>query len=101
LTRRPAQGEVCYVEDAECLAVRAENEREEEEKSRRRAEAYRRDLTIWNADYSALSDECQVWKKERDGIAACQKEYGATCNADNYKDTASCISARSSLPVPD
>lgn len=101
LTRRLNPGDVCYNEDAECRAVRAENKRKEAREKAEAAERIERQQSEWRASYGSLSDECKQREKERSSFASCQKQYGSTCNPAGFNTIDDCINeqARSNGPT--
>lgn len=96
LTRAPGPGDVCYREDAECRAFRAEEERT---KILEKAEL-QRSQSQWESSYGALSKICEQRGKEREGFTSCQKQYGSTCNPKGYEGQNACVEHRLSTFGP-
>ncbi len=91
LTQRPSPGEVCYYEDAECRAVRAENKRIEERKKAEAAEIRGRKQAEWTSRYGTLSEECKLRAQERDVFDSCQRQHNATCNPKKFNSVSDCL----------
>jgi hypothetical protein len=87
LTKTPRPGEVCYNDDAECRAVKAEAR----EEKRNHAAQIKQQQSEWSANYETLSNECKQRATERETFAACQKQYDATCNPNNINSVEDCI----------
>jgi len=100
LTRRPQPGEVCYNEDAECLAAREQWRLEKEREDEKAARNLERKQAEWTASYGALSEECEQRKKEREVFAGCQKSYGPTCNPNGFAGQSACVEHRMSTSGP-
>lgn len=100
LTRTPQPGEVCYRVDAECLAVRTENERRNEEERRARARRIEQKQAEWHSRYGRRSDTCKQRDKERADFAKCQKQYAGSCNPSGFEDQKACVESRMATHGP-
>lgn len=91
LTRVRQPGDVCYIEDAECLAAKRVWAAENEERERREAEEMHRSQNEWDSRYSNLVEECKVRSKEREMFGTCQRQFESTCNPKHFNSTSDCL----------
>lgn len=91
LTKVPQPGDICYNEDDECRAAKAEWAAKKEERRREEVYEIEQQQAEWKAEYGSLSATCRERNQERNAFASCQKQYDATCNPQGLNTVEDCI----------